>query len=199
MQDGKTLICCGSPKGTLGADFPAGSLWVYVSENGGYTWKLKSGFSRAGFYSACEPHIIELRDGTLLVAIRFEKQDGTLQMAIARSTDGGKNWKMEQIKSVVGAPGHLLEMPNGVVVLVYGYRENPTGTRARYSTDGGKTWGREVVLCVSAASPEIDLGYPSSVLLDDGTILTAYYQPANKTDGYPSFLFTRWTLTEAAS
>ncbi len=205
-KDGTTLIAVGNVKGPMatrtkadgGLGLDAGVLYVIQSTNGGYTWTLRGGIPRNGMPGACEPHVIELQDGTLLTAIRYEPTTDALGMMLSRSTDGGRTWSTpeELLPKTAGGPGHFLELDNGVLVLTYSYRTNPTGIRARYSTDGGKTWNRkEVVLCISAQSPAVDLGYPSSIQLDDGTILTAYYQPANGTDEYCSFLFTRWTLT----
>ena len=53
-----------------------------------------------------------------------------------------------------------------------------------------------MVLCISDQPRNGDLGYPSTVELDDGTLLTTYYQ-AYGDDKYPSVLYTRWRLEEA--
>ena len=208
MKDGTSLIAVGNVKGPMatrkkeqgGLGLDGGVLYAIKSTDGGYTWTLRGGIPRNGMPGACEPHVIELQDGTLLTAIRYEPTTDALGMKLSRSTNGGRTWSdPEELPKTAGGPGHFLELDNGVLVLTYSYRTNPTGIRARYSTDGGVTWSRkEIVLCVSAQSPAVDLGYPSSIQLDDGTILTAYYQPANATDGYCSFLFTRWTLTPNA-
>jgi hypothetical protein len=47
------------------------------------------------------------------------------------------------------------------------------GVCARVSDDQGKTWSRPKVL-ISAPGP-MDSGYPSTVEMDDGTLVTAYY------------------------
>ena len=43
--------------------------------------------------------------------------------------------------------------------------------------------------------PDGDLGYPSSAELDDGSILTVYYQKVASADKC-SLLWTRWKLPE---
>jgi hypothetical protein len=52
----------------------------------------------------------------------------------------------------------------------YGHRRPPVGNQARVSGDNGRTW----------SEPEIvsrdDLGYPSTVELTDGTLLTVWYE-----------------------
>jgi hypothetical protein len=48
----------------------------------------------------------------------------------------------------------------------------PQGEFARVSRDEGRTWGEELLL-----SPDysLDLGYPASTQLADGTIYTVFY------------------------
>jgi hypothetical protein len=71
-------------------------------------------------------------------------------------------------------PGHFLQLEDGRILLCYGSRiTGMYGVCARVSEDEGKTWSRPKIL-VSAPGP-MDSGYPSSVQLDDGTIVTAYY------------------------
>lgn len=59
------------------------------------------------------------------------------------------------------------------MVCVYGYRAAPYGIRATVSDDSGATWGPEMVLRDDGGSG--DLGYPRTVLREDGTLVTAYY------------------------
>ena len=61
------------------------------------------------------------------------------------------------------------------------------------STDGGKTWSEEKA--ISPASPSPDCGYPSSVELSDGSVLSVYYQ-RYESDDYCSILYSKWTLDE---
>lgn len=65
------------------------------------------------------------------------------------------------------------------------------GAFIRLSDDGGKTWSKEIT--VGPESPDWDCGYPSSVELSDGSILTVYYQKYPG-DTYNSILSTRWEL-----
>ena len=71
-------------------------------------------------------------------------------------------------------PAHLLELADGRVVLTYGSRViGLCGACARISHDQGQTWA--VARPVVTAPGPMDCGYPSSVELNDGTIVTAYY------------------------
>jgi hypothetical protein len=55
----------------------------------------------------------------------------------------------------------------------YGYRRTPFGNEARVSTDKGRTWQEPVKLSADGSG---DLGYPSTVELSDGAMLTVWYE-----------------------
>ena len=135
-----------------------------------------------------EPHVVELDDGTLLGAVRVHNPFTSM---ITHSTDGGKTWSVMESIGAAGSPPHLLKHSSGAIVMVYGYRAQPFGERAKVSHDGGKTWCDEIILRDDA--PSGDLGYPASVELPNGDILTIYYQQANAGEK-TSLLWTRWSL-----
>ena len=56
----------------------------------------------------------------------------------------------------------------------YGHRRAPLGNQARVSEDGGRTWSAPVILNSDAHSG--DMGYPSTVECDDGTLVTVWYE-----------------------
>ena len=125
-----------------------------------------------------EPHFIELENGDLLCHIRAEKQKTefykfTLYQSI--SNDGGKTWSkpVQILSDIGGAPAHIMRHSSGVLISVFGYREMPFEIRAIISDDEGKTWSKPLTLHTDCVSP--DMGYPSSVELDNGDILTVYY------------------------
>ena len=64
-------------------------------------------------------------------------------------------------------------MKDGRLALMYGFRSEPYGMRARLSNDKGQTWSDEIVLRNDAGC--WDLGYPRSVQRPDGKIVTVYY------------------------
>jgi hypothetical protein len=85
-------------------------------------------------------------------------------------------WASSGVASLAGQhPAHLLELSDGRVLLVYGLR-NPGlyGVAARLSKDQGQTWGQPQIL-VDLGGSKVDCGYPASVQVEDGTIVTAYY------------------------
>jgi hypothetical protein len=75
---------------------------------------------------------------------------------------------------VWGLPSHLLRLRDGRLLMTYGHRRVPFGNQARVSADGGRTWSG--ALLISADGAGGDLGYPSTVELGDGSLLTIWYE-----------------------
>lgn len=131
---------------------------------------------------SCEPYAIELDDGTLICHIRVQRNSEERVFTIyqSESKDGGRTWtKPHRILPILGgAPSHLMKHSSGALIAVYGYREKPYGIKAMFSYDGGETWDTDNVIYTSDISS--DLGYPASVELSDGSILTVFYTHHNK-------------------
>ena len=56
----------------------------------------------------------------------------------------------------------------------YGHRRAPLGNQARVSEDEGLTWSSPYLLSDDGTSG--DLGYPSTVELADGSLLSVWYE-----------------------
>lgn len=214
MQDGKTAMFFGgvthpelSELGTLpsGEPLPNDHFHLFMSEDAGHSWrhhgmvKLPNAGENAFFD---EGYCIQLNDGAFLAGIRVERSFlGHWATFITRSKDG-INWTEPTPiygpdgVAQKGAPPHLLQLKNGAILLSYSWRHGDCGSRGRLSYDNGKTWSDEFIICVSDQPQKPDLGYPSTVELDDGTLITATYQ-AYQDDKCPSVLYTRWRLEEA--
>lgn len=92
----------------------------------------------------------------------------------SESGDGGRTWSVPRAIGVWGLPSHLLRLRDGRLLMTYGYRRAPMGNQARLSLDEGRTWSEPMVISADAAS--VDVGYPSTVELADGTLLTVWYE-----------------------
>ena len=140
-----------------------------------------------------EPHVVELASGKLIAMIRHEPKDRTQCFLLqTESIDGGKTWSPFRKTNIWGYPPHLLQLKNGWLLASYGFRMKPYSERACISRDEGKTWDIENESILSSA-PGADCGYPSSVQLDDGSILTVYYQ-ADSVGRPTSMMSTHWRL-----
>ncbi len=158
---------------------------VMRSADGGRTW---GDHTRIADTSSGEPTLLLTKDGSLLAAIRdlypsappggAELPPGATggPLVLHRSQDMGRTWQPQQYLSLAHQiPGSLLQLADGRIVATYGSRINECrGVVARVSEDDGRNWSQPFAL-VAGFLPQSDHGYPSSVQLDGGDIVTAYY------------------------
>ena len=117
---------------------------------------------------------LALRDGRILASVRFQRDArDVIWTDIFESQDGARTWRFLSRVNDWGAPGDIVEMADGRIVCVYGYRLAPYGVRARISQDGGRSWGSEIILRDDGGS--WDLGYPRVVETSPGKLLAVYY------------------------
>ncbi len=178
-----------------------GRIAAARSTDGGQTWKIE-GF--VPMYEGTipdnyhEPHVVELPSGKLVGMIRVErfdpedKENGFINFSMfqTESTDGGKTWTQMKPTGVYGSPPHLIRHSSGVLVCVYARRMPAFGQKVLLSKDEGETWEDWII---RDDAPNWDLGYPASVELSDGSILTAYYQAAAEGEK-ASLMWSRWQM-----
>ncbi len=142
---------------------------------------------------SCEPHAIEISDGTLICHIRAQKSGKYFTIYQSESYDGGRTWStpMKLLDDLGGAPSHILKCKDGTLIATYAYRTAPYGIRAMVSDDEGETWQIDLDICENGVS--FDIGYPSTVELADGTFITVFY--AHTEEGEPArVLQQKWKL-----
>lgn len=129
-----------------------------------------------------EPHMVELPNGRLICHIRGENaelfnggDEELFTVFQSVSDDGGRTWSepVMLLDKTGGAPPHLLLLKSGLLISAYGRRKPPYGIMAMISADGGENWETDIPICDNLATD--DLGYPSTVELDDGTLVTVFY------------------------
>ena len=141
------------------------------STDGGRSWGDESlvaeGFNEASY--------ARLPDGRLLCAARSEEKDASV--AVLTSVDRGRTWSAPQPVTRAGEhPADLTVLGSGAVLLTFGRRVRPLGCGALISRDGGASWERDREVLLAADGVETaDLGYPSTVELSDGRIVTLMY------------------------
>jgi hypothetical protein len=121
-----------------------------------------------------ELHAVESADGRIIAHIRNHNPANNHETLQTESEDGGKSWSLPHSIGIWGLPSFLLRLRDGILVMTYGYRRLPYGNQARLSQDNGRTWSEALV--VSADGFSTDLGYPSTVELGDGSLLTVWYE-----------------------
>ena len=180
-----------------------------------------------GTFPGCwETGIVELADGDILAALRYSgRRDpwhrsmadrwnalvgdpgptGRIyrHVMLARSHDGGTTWNdFGPVADSAGEPlliygesnGELIQLPDGRVVLIHQrrYPRSQEQLIARISDDGGRTWLPDEYRLMAG------FGYPSSLALEDGTIITVSSRTALDTSSAilpgekPGALAIRW-------
>lgn len=140
----------------------------------------------------CEPHTLVLPDGKIIVHIRVQSSGENSTKSTffttyqSESCDGGKTFTKPHLLFAdkrFGAPAHLMLTKSGVIVSTLGLRDEPYGIKVIISEDNGESW-QDMGLIYNNNCASQDIGYPSSVELNDGTILTTFY--AHQTKDAPS-------------
>ena len=175
---------------------------VSRSEDNGVTWSHPNpivGYipGRTTNTSYSEIGLVALPGGDVLAAMRGGSTDGVDQVL---STDGGLTWGPIEtvIPGLSRQPADVIQLNSGRLLLTYGRRtpgangveaalsynvpgqwdglavpaENP---RPQIPSNTGQQWDWQTHVSLEWNAASADTGYPSSVQLDDGTIVTMYY------------------------
>ena len=170
LDDGSILMPMDGP-----LDGHPSAVWVMRSTDGGETWQRHGMVTPGdGDLTFGELRLLPMGGSRVLGGLRTQEAN----FYVSRSEDGGATWTAPEETPVYcrgSSPFDLLMLDDGRVLATYGHRRPPYGIRACLSEDGGRTWdtGNEVVLRDDGIGR--DMGYPSSVQLPDGSILTTYY------------------------
>ena len=155
------------------------STHLFISSDGGSTWTYSCPVATDEKVTFSETSVYETPKGDLVAFMRTT--DFNDHTTIARSTNHGKSFLPWQDAGFQGHPHYALGLPDGRVLLIYGYRHPPFGIRARVldpecSAVGG---GEEIVLRDDGGNG--DLGYPWATMLSKDRALVVYY--FNQGDG----------------
>jgi hypothetical protein len=157
---------------------PQTALDLLVSDDRGLNWRRESVIAADERVIFNETSLIETPRGDLVAFVRTANFDD--RGVVVRSRDRGRTWERWRDMGVIGHPYHALRLPDGRVFLVYGYRHEPYGIRARLLDSECTDFSApELVLRDDGGNP--DLGYPWACLLRDGNVLAVYY--FNQKDG----------------
>lgn len=168
LADGTLLMAgYGPPKGAS-SPVPFDAI-VLRSRDGGATWGDDSRVLAKG----SEMSLCPISATEIVACVRRHVGD----TVILRSDDGGYSWSEPSVVTRTDEhPGDLCVLrTTGHLLLTFGRRRRPIGCGALVSRDRGVTWDvdREVMLAGDGVGN--DVGYPSTVQLDDSTLVTAMY------------------------
>lgn len=152
-------------------------IGVSVSSNDGETWEWLSEIpAREGdqVKDYHELHAIQCASGKIIAQIRNHNAANKGETLQSESTDGGKTWSVPRSIGVWGLPSHLLRLRDNRLLMTYGHRRKPFGNQGRISRDEGATWSEPFLISGDGAGG--DLGYPSTVELEDGSFVSVWYE-----------------------
>jgi hypothetical protein len=155
------------------------------SDDHGDNWEYYStiAYDAANINAFSEAAPLRLHDGRIVVVMRSHiiptKRPDNMYMAV--SDDDGHTFGPTRRLSVWGYPAQLINLLDGRVLMTFGYRRGEFGVKALLSDDG-LTWdvAKQFSLHEGGVGPRDDrtwwhTGYPCSVQLRDGSILTVYH------------------------
>ena len=149
------------------------SNYLLISEDKGLSWKYSCPIAEDKEAAFNETSVYETPKGDLVAFLRTAGLED--QACIARSTDGGKSFGPWKKMGFQGHPLQALRLPDNRVFLVYGYRHEPMGIRARILNPECTDYETAEEIVIRDDGGGSDLGYPWAIMLDDKHILVTYY------------------------
>ena len=159
-----------------------------------------------------EISVIRLRNGKLIAALRRAlpaAQSGTLtrgqrahgfaDSVLTESASDGKSWSApRRFTHTAEVHVHLLQLTDGRLLATYVNYHQPFGVAAILSKDDGKTWDLDtrIQLSFSAVGPTGNNGWPVTLQLERGDLLTCFANNAYPNDEPPTVAceVVRWRL-----
>jgi hypothetical protein len=153
-------------------------FYVARSSDGGYNWEdpeyILSGYGEVTILRTENNKWFAVgRDVSRMV--EYCNQQCAPDPLVLFVSDDGRKWRKKSVLTLPGQiPGHILELHDGRLLVTYGSRAiGLCGVQAMISSDGGESWSKPVIL-LNYNGPS-DCGYPSTLELEDGRLLTAFY------------------------
>ena len=155
------------------------SSFIFKSVDNGIDWGKEKLIGADAF---TETDILRTKDGCWIAAVRTlsdyahpDNPHSSPWVTLFRSNRDGAGWEEETYLTLPGQhPGNLLRLTDGRILFTCGNRiPGNYGIFSRVSEDEGKSWSQPLILINDLTSG--DCGYPSTIQLDDGALVTAYY------------------------
>lgn len=152
-----------------------GAALLHRSDDRGEHWAFSGVIAEdeSGMASFLEPGLQSLPDGRIMAFCRT----GGLgdRLVTADSHDEGRHWTPWRIHAVIGHPFDACPLPDGRLVLVYGYRHPPYGVRARVWDPARDDIAATPEIVIRDDAPSPDVGYPWATVTADGRVLVVHY------------------------
>jgi hypothetical protein len=195
------------PDGKLGAMFYRAAVYFFTSSDGGASWQKRGQLIPAHKEELARTHNetdwIRLDNGDLFAAARTY---GDRILEAYRSTDGGVTWKSEGALTMPSQhPASFVRLPDGQILLSYGTRNTGhRGVSFRVADPTARRWSDPIALVDFEDLPvkpgekrPTDGGYPSTIVMPDGMLITAYYTASIPDHPRYHMGVVRWKLDPA--
>ena len=150
--------------------YPSECAWTMRSTDNGRRWAdvtMLPGHD--------ETALLATPDQRILAFMRAQGSQ-THGLDLTASADGGRTWSSPvQLLKPNQWPADVCRLHSGNLLLTYSNRTGPFGAGAAISRDDGNTWDYDHRVLLTWDCENTDCGYPSTVQLDDGTIVTMHY------------------------
>lgn len=154
---------------------------LLVSDDKGVTWTYSAPVAVSDTASFNEASVYETPKGDIVAFLRTANMDD--QACIARSTDGGQSFTWQSM-GFQGHPLQAVRLRDDRVFLVYGYRHEPYGIRARILNAECTDFATAPEIVLRDDGSGRDIGYPWAVVLDKKRVLVVYYFSVDKGPQY---------------
>jgi hypothetical protein len=165
------------------------TVFLVESWDGGRSWTPPRILAEQSGSEFEEPTLLRMSSGRLIMVLR---DNGTRRLHQISSEDGGANWSRLEPLPITGYPAQLLALPDGRILMTYGWRYPDFGVRAVLSRDEGRSWDVDNTIRIRGGLPNKNVGYPATVPTADGRLLTVYY--GEDDDGVTCIMTTRWKI-----
>ncbi len=146
---------------------------LLISSDKGETWQYSCPVATDPKVTFNEASLYETPKGDLVAFLRTA--DFADHTVIARSTDHGKSFQPWQDSGFRGHPHYPLRLPDKRVLLVYGYRHEPYGIRARVLDAECTNFASAEEIILREDGGNHDLGYPWATMISKNRALVVYY------------------------
>ena len=177
------------------------SSYIFRSTDNGQHWGDASLIEQDGF---TETDILQTAEGPWLAACRTLRDEAQRDnphsspwVTLFRGDRAARTWEeIEPLTLPSQHPGNLLQLDDGRILFTCGNRVRGSyGVFARVSEDQGQTWAAPFILVDGLLHRgRADCGYPSTVQLADGTLVTAYYAMSARHHQNYHMAVLRWRL-----
>ena len=201
LPDGGLIFALHGPLGSGGV-----ASFLMKSDDGGDNWEYFStmAYDPAGIIGRVEPGMTRLKNGKLVCLYRTSHKPGRQDNMWANYSDNdGITWSAPERTELWGFPADILQLQDGRVLAVYGFRKVPWGVRGCISEDG-LTWESKNEFVIREGGIAADrtmtggwyahIGYPTVTQLKDGTIVTAFHEFSDDKPPIQYLRCTRFTV-----